>query len=101
MIVISNASPLIYLAKANKIHLLKDLFEKIIIPTEVYNEVVTRGLKDNFSDARLVESAVKEEWIEVVKLSESTRKNVLDFEELDYDEIAVLKLAGTIQIALF
>ena len=95
MIVISNASPLIYLAKANRIHLLKDLFEKIIIPTEVYNEVVTRGLKDNFSDARLVESAVKEGWIEVVKLSESTRKNVLDFEELDYGEIAVLKLAGT------
>jgi len=95
LIVISNASPLIYLAKVNRLHLLKDLFEKIIIPMEVYDEVVTRGLKDSFSDARIVENAVKNGWIEVVKLSESIRKNEINFKGLDYGEIAVLKLAGT------
>jgi len=67
LIIISNASTLIYLAKVNRLHLLKDLFKKVIIPMEVYEEVVIRGIKDGFSDARIVENAVKDGWIEVVK----------------------------------
>ena len=34
---------------------------------EVYEEVIIRGIKDGFSDARIVENAVKDGWIEVVK----------------------------------
>lgn len=37
-IVISNASPLIGLCGINLLHLLKDLWSKIIIPEEVYKE---------------------------------------------------------------
>lgn len=92
MIIISNASTLIYLAKVNRLHLLKDLFKKVIIPMEVYEEVVIRGIKDGFSDARIVENAVKDGWIEVVKSPKDIRSE-MKFKELDYGEIAVLKLA--------
>ena len=63
MIVISNATPLIYLAKIDKLHLLRDLFEHVIIPEEVYKEVVITGLKYGYFDAQTVKSAIEEGWI--------------------------------------
>jgi len=65
---VSDSGSLIWLAKAGKIRLLRDLFEEIIIPPQVYNEVVSEGLKAGFSDALAVEEAVKEGWIRVVGL---------------------------------
>jgi hypothetical protein len=43
MIAVSNSTPLIALAKINRLDLLKDYFGKIYIPEEVYDEVVRRG----------------------------------------------------------
>lgn len=43
MTVVSDASPLISLAKINYLHLLKDLFHKIAISNGVYNEIVIKG----------------------------------------------------------
>ena len=43
MIAISNSTPLIALAKINQLQLLKDYFGEILIPEEVYDEVVRRG----------------------------------------------------------
>lgn len=43
MVVVSNSTPLIALSKIRKLSLLKDFFEEIVIPEEVYNEVVIRG----------------------------------------------------------
>ncbi len=43
MVVVSNSTPLIALSKINKLSLLNHFFEEIIIPEEVYNEVVIRG----------------------------------------------------------
>jgi uncharacterized protein len=43
MIVISNSTPLIALAKIDKLYLLKEYFGEICIPEEVYDEVVRRG----------------------------------------------------------
>jgi predicted nucleic acid-binding protein len=39
MIVVSNTSPINYLVLIGQIHLLSDLFEKIIIPQAVYSEL--------------------------------------------------------------
>ena len=43
MIVISNSTPLIALAKINQLQLLKEYFGDVLIPEEVYDEVVRRG----------------------------------------------------------
>lgn len=40
MIIISDTSPLVCLLHLNKINLLKDLFDQVIIPTAVVNELI-------------------------------------------------------------
>jgi predicted nucleic acid-binding protein len=42
-LVISDASPLIVLAKIKQLHILKELWSEIIIPEAVYKEVVIEG----------------------------------------------------------
>ena len=40
--IVSNASPLIVLLKINKLSILKELFEKIVVPETVYKEITTK-----------------------------------------------------------
>lgn len=58
--IISNSSPLILLAKINKLSVLERLYKKISIPYEVYNEVIAKGKKENYSDAALIERHINE-----------------------------------------
>ena len=53
--IISNSSPLILLAKINKLSVLEKSYKKIYVPYEVYNEVVIKGKRENYSDASLIE----------------------------------------------
>jgi predicted nucleic acid-binding protein len=39
----AGAGPLIYLSEAGHLHLLRDLYGWVLIPREVYDEVVVRG----------------------------------------------------------
>lgn len=41
MIIVSDTTPLSELAKVGKLNLLKNIFGRVIIPEEVYNEVTT------------------------------------------------------------
>ena len=70
MLAVSNSSPLIWLSKIGRINLLKSLYDKVYIPEEVYREVVTRGLKEGFSDALIVKECIKQGWIKVSRLNE-------------------------------
>ena len=58
MIVVSNAGPLIALSKLGRLGLLLKLYDEIIIPGEVYKEVVVNGARlgaqDAFSVKRIV-----------------------------------------------
>jgi predicted nucleic acid-binding protein len=63
--VISNATPLIYLAKADRLHILFSLFEEILIPGAVYEEVVSKGKRSGQIDAFLVEKSIQEGRISV------------------------------------
>ncbi len=40
---VSDSSPLIYLSKIGCLHLLKNIFEKLIISTGAYGEVISEG----------------------------------------------------------
>jgi predicted nucleic acid-binding protein len=56
---ISNAGPLIALAKIGQLGLLLKLFDEILIPHEVYSEVVTNGLLLGAPDAGSVDFLVR------------------------------------------
>ena len=57
-IVISNASPLIGLCTIDRLHVLKELWDEVVIPDAVYKEVVLEGLGKPVADS--VADACKE-----------------------------------------
>jgi predicted nucleic acid-binding protein len=63
--IVSNSTVLIYLAKIGKFGLLKKLFKNILMPAEVFSEVVIRGKEQQHFDALIVERSVEDGWIEV------------------------------------
>ncbi len=63
--IVSNTSPLLYLAKLGKLHFLKSLFDKVIIPNKVYEEVVVKGKEKRVIDAKIIEKAIIDGWIKV------------------------------------
>ena len=69
----SDASPLICLAKAGKLHLLREIFERVLIEEEVKRETIDRGKEEGAPDALVIEDAVKEGWIEIEKIKEEKR----------------------------
>jgi predicted nucleic acid-binding protein len=66
--IVSNSIVLIYLAKIGKLSLLKKLFKEVIIPAEVFKEVVTIGKEHLHPDAFVIEVAVEDGWIEVKEI---------------------------------
>ena len=87
--VVCNASPLIYLAKANRVGLLKKVFREVLIPTAVYEEVVIEGKRLKERDAYRIERGIEEEWIIVEHV-----KNAFPLEiEIHPGEAEVISLA--------
>ena len=84
---VSNATPLIYLAKAGQLGLLKR-FGKVCIPEEVFTEVVVEGKRLGKKDAFLVEQAIKLGDI-VVKKAKPLRLPI----QLEAGETATISLA--------
>ena len=61
--VVSNATPLIYLAKANQLNILQSMVKQVFIPEAVYREVVIEGKRLGEKDAYRVERAIAQGWI--------------------------------------
>jgi len=64
---ISNAGPLIHLAKAGLLDYLFTLFDQVIIPKTVYEEVVVVGKQNGHIDAIIIEQAIKNNKIYINK----------------------------------
>jgi len=62
---VSNATPLIYLAKLGRLHLLREVFGEVYIPEEVRVEVVDRGKRLGERDAHTIEKALNNGWLKV------------------------------------
>jgi predicted nucleic acid-binding protein len=76
--VVSNATPLIYLAKVGKIGLLKTAFGQVFIPEDVKREVVDKGKLLGEKDAYIVENAIGEGWIKVLAADPVEMPIILD-----------------------
>src|SRR3989344_3995870 len=97
--ILSNSGPLIYLAKIRKLNSLKILFREIIIPKEVYEEVVIKGKEEKFFDALIVEKVINEGWLKIKEVEiEEQIKNFAP--EIDLGEIALLSLAKKLRPSL-
>lgn len=90
---VSNATPLIYLAKANQLALLRDIIRETLIPEAVYREVVTRGKSLQEKDAFRVEKAVSEGWI-VVKGVNQLHRTEIPIHRGELEVISLAKEAG-------
>jgi len=66
--IVSNASPLIYLSKITKLDFLKEKFGKVLLPKRSYAEIV--GGKGLFSEVDKIEEAIKEGWIEISEVKD-------------------------------
>lgn len=86
--IVSNASPLIYLAKVGRMGLLRGVFGEVLIPDEVKVEVVDRGKELGEGDAYIIERAINEGWLRV--LSAEPMEIPI---RLERGEVAVLSLA--------
>ena len=87
--IIVNSTPLIALAKANKLEILKGMYEHIIIPEAVYREVTE---KDDVA-AQRIEAA--REWIEVRKVDPNLDRRMYRA-KLHEGEVEVMLLAQEI-----
>ncbi|MHA1148308.1 MAG: DUF3368 domain-containing protein [Promethearchaeota archaeon] len=67
-IAVSNSGPLIHLAKVGLLDFLFKLYDKIIIPNLVFEEVVEKGKEKGYSDALLIEQAISKKKIEIKRV---------------------------------
>ena len=56
MIAVADSGPMIALAKLNHLRLLPAMYERVVIPRAVYDEVVTIGLRRGYPDASVAEA---------------------------------------------
>ena len=69
--IISNSTPLIFLAKANQLELLSNVVNRVMIPRAVYREVVVEGKRLAEKDAYRVENAIESGWITIQDVTTS------------------------------
>ena len=68
--IVSNASPLIYLAKVGSLHLLKKLYREVLLPPAALDEI-SKGKMRGMADALAIENVIEEPeaWLRVKKLT--------------------------------
>ena len=89
-LVIFNSSPLINLAKIDSLNLIEKIYQEVIIPEAVHEEVLVAG--ENKENTKKISNLIDENIIKIKKVS--NQELVKSFRiELDYGEAEVLALA--------
>ncbi|WP_436932701.1 DUF3368 domain-containing protein [Halosimplex halobium] len=90
-----DATPLIYLAKADALDIVDDHDERCIVPAPVHEEVVDEGIEAGYPDARRVEAAIDADTFEVVTVAETPlRARLEENPNLSDADAAVLACAA-------
>ena len=91
-----DATPVIYLAKAEALEHLDELPKPRLIPTPVYKEVVEIGLEEGYPDARRIERLVGDGVFSVVDVEETDiYKRLLENDSLSRADVSVLACADS------
>ncbi len=96
-LIVSNSSPLIWLAKIGRLTLLKDLFGEVVIPRRVYVET---ALERKFADSVLIEEAMKEGWIRVSEEEVSNAQILAEVSGVHLGEAEAILLARKLGVEL-
>ncbi|WP_128223528.1 DUF3368 domain-containing protein [Halobacteriaceae archaeon SHR40] len=65
-----DATPLIYLAKVERLGLIETLDGVCLVPEAVYQQVVTKGIEAGYTGARRIERRVEDGTLEAVEVEE-------------------------------
>jgi len=119
--VVCNSSPLIHLAKIGKLELLRDFFEQVLIPEEVYKECVIDGKNrddaDKIRDApwilasrienlelkKAINTFLDEGESEAIALALQMGADLIlldDYEAREFARIYNLKITGTVGVLM-
>jgi len=93
---VSDAGPLIHLAQISKLHLIKKLFNRVLIIQEVKKEVFDEGIRLGHTDAQIIGKAMEEGWIVTEDAPETVAlaaKRLADDENISLTDAKTLLLA--------
>lgn len=88
--IVSNASPLVYLSIVARLHVLRDLFGTVTIPTEVFREVCST--KDT-PDSIVISSAIEDGWIHIRDIAGENADLLATSSGIDTGEAGAILLA--------
>jgi predicted nucleic acid-binding protein len=91
LLVICDATPLIYLAKIGRFQLLHALHEQVLVPTAVWQEVAIQGAF--LPEGQSVRQAADEGWLRVEKPTGKLALNPEEMDDLDAGEEEAIQLA--------
>ncbi|NIM18088.1 MAG: DUF3368 domain-containing protein [Candidatus Aminicenantes bacterium] len=94
MKVVSNSTPLIALSKIDKLNIIKEFFDSIIIPDAVFIEVAT-----DKKEREGKEEVLKAKWVQTQKVSNNLAVDIL-LVNLDVGEAEAITLAKEIKADL-
>jgi len=93
---VADATVLIYLARLDDLRMLDQLFESVVVPAPVYEEVVDRGREEGYPDAIAIEDAT-ESFLETRSLeggADGRATRLRETANLGAGETAALALAA-------
>jgi len=79
--IVSNATPIIYLAKIGRLHLLERLYENIIVPKTLQAQLIS----NEYPEVSVIKEAFRRGWLETKEL---------DGEDLDFLNRHLVDVAG-------
>lgn len=91
--IVVNTTVLSNLARVNRLGVLKELFGEIMIPMQVYEEVL-QGIEAGYAFLKAVDEVLEEDWVTLGTLKGEERKHFKALlESVDYGEAAGIAIA--------